>query len=112
MASRGNRAVGRTRGSTATRGRGRISVEPGEKNLIEIVNEIPISHAQQQLLDEESPGSQSGEEISSQIGVGQKKRKALAIKFGLDAKLENAKQTKSHTTTLVNLLHFLTSRSI
>ncbi|KAK4028077.1 hypothetical protein OUZ56_017257 [Daphnia magna] len=53
MASRGNRAVGRTRGSTASRGRVRISVEPGEENLIEIVNEIPISHAQQQLLDEE-----------------------------------------------------------
>jgi hypothetical protein len=29
-------------------------VEPGEENLIEIVNNIPISHAQQQLLDEES----------------------------------------------------------
>jgi hypothetical protein len=53
MVPRGKSAVGRTRGSTASRGRGRISVETGEENLVAIVNNISISDAQEQLLDEE-----------------------------------------------------------
>jgi hypothetical protein len=62
MAPRGRRAVGRTRGRTASIGRGRISVEPEEDNLIEIVNNIPISDAQQQLLDEEREETQERED--------------------------------------------------
>ncbi|EFX75526.1 hypothetical protein DAPPUDRAFT_107738 [Daphnia pulex] len=122
MSPRGKRAVGRTRGSTASIGRGRISVEPGEENLIEILNNIPISHAQQQLLDEESgerdheamddadnnttvsnvteplppPGNpipifnvQSWKakwrrDFFTDWRWAEKKRKALAIKFGID----------------------------
>lgn len=53
MAPRGKKAVGRTRGSKASRGHGRTSVETEEQNLLHIVNEIPISDAQQELLDDE-----------------------------------------------------------
>nr|CAH0112994.1 unnamed protein product [Daphnia galeata] len=53
MPPRGKKAVGRTRGSKASRGHGQTSVETEEQNLLHIVNEIPISDAQQELLDDE-----------------------------------------------------------
>ena len=53
MAPRGKKAAGRTRGSKASRGHGRNSVERVEQNLLHIVNDIPISNAQQELLDDE-----------------------------------------------------------
>jgi hypothetical protein len=85
-----------------------LAITPSQSIILSLYlrQEIPYQYLQL------SHGKLSGEEISSQTGVGQKKRKAVLIKSGLDVKLENAKPTKSHTTTLVNLLHFLTSRSI
>ena len=53
MPPRGKKAVGRTRGSKASRGHGRNSVETVEQNLLHIVNDIPISNAQQEFWDEE-----------------------------------------------------------
>jgi hypothetical protein len=53
MAPRGKRAVERTSGSRVSRGRGRTSVETVEGNLREVVNDIPISDTQRELLDEE-----------------------------------------------------------
>lgn len=51
--ARGNRGVGRIRGSKASRGHSRTSVETVEENFRQLVNDIPISDAQQELLDEE-----------------------------------------------------------
>jgi hypothetical protein len=53
MEQREKRAVGRTRGLKDSRGRSRTSVETEEENLLEIVNDILISHAQQEFWDEE-----------------------------------------------------------